>query len=90
VALRHPTRPEDVTIGLLCDGTRYKKSDDPVEWDIFRTEILESQGWQLLRILSPNLFRDVEGTLKKTAAESQKLIAKQMMEEKRSATSTVQ
>lgn len=44
--------------GVLIDGSRYDKSDDPVEWDLFRTGVLEGQGWQLQRVWSPQLFRD--------------------------------
>lgn len=72
VALVHPERPEDVTIGVLCDGSRFRKAADRVQWDIFRTEVLEGQRWQLVRVWSPQLFRDLEGTLatlKKKAAE---------------------
>jgi hypothetical protein len=61
VALRHPTRPDDVTVGVLCDGTRYPKATDRVEWDLFRTSVLEGQGWQLLRLWTPHFFRDPEG-----------------------------
>ncbi|AKU92967.1 DNA helicase [Vulgatibacter incomptus] len=37
-------------VGLLCGGSRFDKSDDPVEWDLFRTAMLEAQGWQLRRL----------------------------------------
>ncbi len=58
VALHHPTRPEDVTIGILCDGSRYDKAEDPVEWDLFRTAILQQQGWEFVRLWAPHFFRD--------------------------------
>jgi hypothetical protein len=61
LALHHPSRPGDVTIGLLCDGCRYSGADDVVEWDIFRTGILEDQGWILRRIWTPHFFRDPAG-----------------------------
>jgi hypothetical protein len=61
LALHHPVRPGDVTIGLLCDGCRYSGADDVVEWDIFRTGILEDQGWILRRIWTPHFFRDPAG-----------------------------
>jgi very-short-patch-repair endonuclease len=50
-----------VTIGLLCDGCRYLAADDVLEWDIFRTGILEDQGWILRRIWTPHFFRDPAG-----------------------------
>lgn len=58
LAVHHPVRAGDVTIGVLVDGTRYDKVDDPVEWDLFRTGVLESQGWSLLRVWAPHLVRD--------------------------------
>jgi hypothetical protein len=63
VALRHPHRPDDVTVGVLCDATRFPLADDPVEWDLFRTDILAGQGWTLHRLWSPTLFRDPRTTL---------------------------
>jgi Fe2+ transport system protein FeoA len=62
-ALQHPEREDDVTIGVLCDGSRFAKAADRVQWDIFRTEVLEGQRWRLQRIWSPQLFRDPEGTI---------------------------
>jgi hypothetical protein len=62
-ALVHPEREDDVTIGVLCDGSRFAKAADRVQWDIFRTEVLEGQRWNLQRVWSPQLFRDPEGTL---------------------------
>jgi hypothetical protein len=70
VALRHPTRPEDVTVGALCDLTRYPLAADPVEWDLFRTAVLESQGWELTRLWSPVLFRDCRGSLERVVARA--------------------
>ena len=48
---------------LICadDGARYRQADDPVEWDIFRTAIHETQGWKLHRLWTPHFFRDPEG-----------------------------
>ena len=51
------------TTGILCDGTRFAQSDDPVEWDIFRSAILTQLGWKLTRLWSPQFFRNPEGTL---------------------------
>jgi very-short-patch-repair endonuclease len=61
LALHHPTNPGDVTVGVLCDGTRYPKAADRVEWDLFRTGVLEGQGWKLVRLWTPHFFRDPEG-----------------------------
>ena len=58
----------DVTVGLLCDASRFVESEDPMEWDVFRTGVLEKQGWRLQRVWSPHFFRDPRGTVKAIAA----------------------
>ena len=63
VALHHPTQPDDVTLGLLTDFTRYDRAPDPVEWEIYRQSILTSTGWKLHQIWSPQFFRDPTRTL---------------------------
>jgi hypothetical protein len=69
VALRHPTSPEDVTVGVLCDNTRFAKAPDRVEWDLFRTAMLRGQGWKLHRLWTPQFFRDPSGALEEVAAQ---------------------
>ncbi len=63
VAVQHPSDPEDVTLGVLCDGPRFAKAPDLVEWDVFRTAILERQGWKLHRLWTPHFFRDPDSAL---------------------------
>jgi hypothetical protein len=63
VAVQHPSDPEDVTLGVLCDGPRFAKAPDPVEWDVFRTAILERQGWKLYRLWTPHFFRDPDSAI---------------------------
>ena len=70
VALHHPDRPEDRTLGLLCDGARFPFTDDPVEWDVFRTTVLEDQGWQLCRLWTPQFFRDPDGHVRNILTEA--------------------
>jgi hypothetical protein len=61
VALRRREQPDDVTVGVLVDASRFAKVEDPVEWDVFRTGVHESQGWTLHRVWSPHFFRDPAG-----------------------------
>jgi hypothetical protein len=75
LALHHPTRPEDVTIGVLCDGSRFALAEDLVEWDVFRTGVLEGQGWTLHRIWTPHFFRDPQGTAKAIGREVQDFLS---------------
>jgi hypothetical protein len=67
LALRAP-QSGDVTVGVLCDVSRFAESEDPMEWDVFRTGVLEKQGWRLQRVWSPHFFRDPKGTVKAIAA----------------------
>lgn len=67
-ALDHPTRPGDVTIGVICDLTRFAQAEDPIEWDMFRHRVLRSQGWTLHRLWSPSFVRDPEGRLDEIVA----------------------
>ncbi|HEX5100270.1 MAG TPA: AAA domain-containing protein, partial [Polyangiaceae bacterium] len=62
-AMVHPERSDDVTIGVLCDGARFDKAADRVQWDIFRSEVLESQRWRLFRLWSPEFFRNPAGAV---------------------------
>ena len=74
VALHHPKRPDDVTLGILCDAARFTQAQDPVEWDIFRTAIHESQGWKLHRIWTPQFFRDPEGSVEAVLKNAKSLV----------------
>jgi hypothetical protein len=73
VALHHPRHADDVTIGVLCDGARFTQAEDPVEWDLFRTSVLESQGWVLHRLWSPHFFRDPRGCTQTILREAAQL-----------------
>jgi hypothetical protein len=75
LALHHPVRAGDVTIGVLCDGCRYLAAEDVVEWDIFRTGILADQGWVLRRIWTPHFFRDPQGSLKEISDAAAEFVA---------------
>lgn len=73
VACIHPLMPADVTVGVLTDFCRFHKTPDPVEWDIFRTRVLRSQGWELERLWSPVLFRRAEEMLARVKAAHDRL-----------------
>jgi hypothetical protein len=75
VALHHPRHAEDVTIGVLCDGVRFHQAEDPVEWDLFRTAILEGQGWLLHRVWTPHFFRDPAGGTRAILKEAAECLA---------------
>jgi hypothetical protein len=64
LALRRPDAPSDIAAGMLCDMSRFGGSEDPTEWDVFRTAVLEKQGWRLHRLWTPHFFRDPKGAVK--------------------------
>lgn len=67
LALIHPSLPEDVTLGILLDFNRFRKSPDPVAWEYFRTEILKAQGWQFERLWSPIFVREPQENIDRIA-----------------------
>ena len=71
IAVQHPHRAGDVTVGVLCDFNRYAHAEDPVEWELFRTSMLEAQGWRFHRVLSPGLFANPRKLLADLAAAAQ-------------------
>jgi len=75
LALHHPRRADDVTIGVLCDLNRFAQAQDPVEWEVFRTSILESQNWKLHRLWTPHFFRDRQGCTKAILDDAAELLA---------------
>jgi len=74
IAVQHPRKPEEVTIGVLCDMTRFSNAADPVEWELFRTAMLEYQGWKFHRIWSPRLFSDPKRHEREIADASQRCL----------------
>ncbi|MBX3730743.1 MAG: DNA helicase, partial [Candidatus Sumerlaeia bacterium] len=68
LAFRHPARPDEVTVGVVVDATRYRRAEDRVEWDDFRRTVLGAQRWDLHRIWTPHFVRDPEGTVARLVA----------------------
>lgn len=71
LALRHPQDPLALETGIVCDAARFTPGDDPIDWDVFRTGILQSQGWRLERLWTPHFFRDPRGMLATIAKPAQ-------------------
>ena len=64
-----PANGQGGPLGILCDTARFAAADDPMQWDIFRTTILEQQGWKLHRLWTPHFYRDPGGAMKRMAEE---------------------
>ncbi|MFN0136757.1 MAG: AAA domain-containing protein [Phycisphaerae bacterium] len=75
VALSHPQRSEDVTVGVLCDWNRFDQATDPVEWEVFRAWILASQGWSLYRAWSTSLLRDEQRVTSAIRSQADAVVA---------------
>ncbi|HSZ54773.1 MAG TPA: AAA domain-containing protein [Tepidisphaeraceae bacterium] len=75
LALHHPRRVDDVTLGVICDLTRFAQAEDPVEWEAFRTAVHESQGWKLHRLWTPHFFRDPQGCTDSILRDTAELLA---------------
>lgn len=73
IVIQHPSRPEEVTIGVLCDMTRFPHAADPVEWELFRTAALEAQGWKFHRIWSPAFYADPRRHMQAIAEASRRM-----------------
>lgn len=76
IALHHPTSPEDVTVGLMCDFTRYDRAPDPIEWELYRQGILKWTGWDIQHIWSPQFFRDPTGAMNRIESQAVELADK--------------
>ncbi|HYO10870.1 MAG TPA: AAA domain-containing protein [Tepidisphaeraceae bacterium] len=87
LALHHPERAEDVSIGVLCDTTRYA-TDDPVEWEVFRTHMLQQQGWKVHRIWTPHFFRDPSGCMQAIVRDIESAMAQEKEAAQRAAESS--
>jgi hypothetical protein len=59
----------------MCDLTRFALAEDPMEWEVFRTWVLEGQGWQLHRLWTPHFFRDRSGCIDAIVKEAFDLVA---------------
>jgi hypothetical protein len=75
LALHHPRRADDVTIGVICDLNRFTQAQDPVEWEVFRTAVLESQNWKLHRLWTPHFYRDRQGCTQAILNDAAELLA---------------
>ncbi|WP_309009378.1 AAA domain-containing protein [Pelagicoccus sp. SDUM812005] len=74
-ALTHPHLPEDVTLGILTDFNRFKKTPDPIAWEHFRTEVLRSQGWHLHRVWSPMVSREIDEVVHQINSRHERIIS---------------
>ena len=56
LAVAHPDRPEHFLAGVECDGATYHSSKSARDRDRLREEVLNSLGWDLVRVWSTDWF----------------------------------
>jgi very-short-patch-repair endonuclease len=64
-AVRNPKRDDEYILAIEADGASYHSSDYARERDIVRQKVLESRGWQFVRIWSTDWFRNRNGEIEK-------------------------
>ena len=74
-AIRHPSRDDEYVLAIEADGASYHSSDYARERDIVRQRVLESRGWDFVRIWSTDWFRNKEAELEKVLAAYKTAIA---------------
>lgn len=76
-ALLDPRGPGGVTLGLLTDFNRYRYATDPIAWEVYRTAILQGQGWDIQRVWSPTYLRDKTRVFNELTSGHKRVIASQ-------------
>ena len=56
LAVAHPDHPEHFLAGVECDGATYHSSKSARDRDRLREEVLNSLGWDLVRVWSTDWF----------------------------------
>jgi hypothetical protein len=69
LAVWHPDNPEHYLAGIECDGAAYHSSKSARDRDRLREDVLNSLGWQLVRVWSTDWFDN-------PSKETDKLVAK--------------
>jgi hypothetical protein len=54
---------------------RFEQAADPVEWEVFRTAILEGQRWKFSRMWTPHFFRDEQAATQAVLNNAEKVAA---------------
>src|SRR5260370_38096983 len=60
LGVRHPDFPEQYLVGIECDGARYHSSKSARDRDRIREEVLQSKGWNLIRVWSTDWFENAD------------------------------
>ena len=61
IGVVHPEAPGRYLAGIEADGAQYHSAQTARDRDRLRQRVLEGKGWTLLRVWSPDWWRDREG-----------------------------
>ncbi len=61
IGVVHPEQPGRYLAGVEADGAQYHSAQTARDRDRLRHRVLEGKGWKLLRVWSPDWWRDREG-----------------------------
>ncbi|MCR4323576.1 MAG: AAA domain-containing protein [Nanoarchaeota archaeon] len=74
LAVVHPKQKGKFIVGIECDGAMYHSSKSAKERDIYRQEILENSGWNILRVWSRDWWKNEDSEVKRLDREIKKLL----------------
>ncbi|MBK8003910.1 MAG: DUF559 domain-containing protein [Gemmatimonadetes bacterium] len=73
IGVRVASRPGVYIAGVECDGAAYHSSPCARDRDRLRQSVLESRGWQIIRIWSTDWFKDRQGTTQRLLRQLREL-----------------
>jgi very-short-patch-repair endonuclease len=79
LAVVHPHHAGAYLAGVECDGATYHSSASARDRDKIREGVLESLGWNILRIWSTDWFRNPKDTIERTDSDLRALLASSVM-----------
>jgi very-short-patch-repair endonuclease len=65
LGVRHPELPGRYVCGIECDGVAYHSSETARDRDRLRQQVLESRGWNIVRVWSTDWFKDRSGQIER-------------------------
>ncbi len=74
LAIVDPRQPGRYLAGVECDGATYHSAESARDRDIVRQQVLERLGWKILRVWSPDYFRNADEVVTKLHADIQALM----------------
>ena len=74
LGVQHPDKPGAFLAGVECDGATYHRSAIARDRDKTRQQVLESLGWNILRVWSPDWWYDSASAIEIIDSELKRLL----------------